>query len=460
MIAHMDDTICAMSTAKGKGAIAIIRLSGPESIKIVDSIFDGAQPIERALHASMTYGKLRRRGSDFILDEVIVAKFEKPNSYTGQDLVEINCHGGIYVVQEILNELLKVGARLAEPGEFTRRAFINGKMDLLQVESIADVIDAQTARGLNSAQRQLSGILSEKLLSLKDQIVKQMALLEIELDFSEEDIKFASREEMLENVNGLVVEIEKLIASFRFGKILREGVHLVLAGKPNVGKSSILNRLLQEERAIVSDIPGTTRDVIEESLDIDGLLFKVSDTAGIRITKESVESLGVERTRYTLERADQILFIVDASEPLDRLDYQALELLNSIRSENILLLLNKIDIADRIDAGFAEQFQLSCRISAKTGEGFAEFKKMLVESNLDADTTDSGAFINKLRHRDALRKSREYLLHAGQSLEKHLSPEFVAVDIRAALDALGQVTGEVTTDDILNDIFSSFCIGK
>ncbi|MBN1560083.1 tRNA uridine-5-carboxymethylaminomethyl(34) synthesis GTPase MnmE [candidate division KSB1 bacterium] len=460
MIAYQSDTICALSTARGKSAIAIVRLSGAESIRIIDALFKSpARTIKDAPHASLTYGTMRNEQNGRMIDDVLVAKFSRPHSYTGEDLIEINCHGSDYIVQEIIAELLSCGARLAAPGEFTRRAFLNGKMDLLQAESVGDVIDAQTQHSLHSARRQLSGVLSDRLDHLREQLKQQLALLEIELDFSE-DIELADRELLPDHVSALQRQVDQLIDSFRFGKIIREGLHLALIGKPNVGKSSILNRLLQEERAIVSEIPGTTRDVIQESLDIDGFLFKISDTAGIGVAKDIIESSGVARAMETLKNADQILFVVDESTPLDELDLKTFSLING-RLESTLLLLNKNDLAaNAIDRKFVGQFKHVCSISAKTGDGFAELKKKLVDSNVGSETPELTVHINKVRHLEALRRSRYFLALAADSIEKRLSAEFIAFDVRAALDALGEITGDVTTEEILNDIFSSFCIGK
>lgn len=462
MIGFASDTICALSTPKGRGAIAIIRMSGRESFSIIGKIFHAKKSINDVTHAGIIHGTISRpQQAKHIIDDVLVTKFISPHSYTGENVIEINCHGGLYVVQEILTCLLENGARLAEPGEFSKRAFMNGKIDLLQAESIADIINAQTKLSLQNAQQQLSGILSERLLFLKDQLKKYLVLLELELDFSEDDIILAERKELKEHFDNLNKEVESLIASFRYGRILREGIHLAIAGKPNVGKSSVLNRLLEEERAIVSEIPGTTRDVIEESLDIQGLLFKISDTAGIRETRNSIEIQGVERTQKVIQRADQVLFIVDGSESLDDLDFAVLQQLESMEVKNIFLVVNKIDIdTRRINSDFAGKFHYCCHISAKTGEGFDDFKKMLVMSNVDNRPLESHVVINKLRHLNALTKSRQHLVHAGESLEQKLSTEFIAVDVRAALDSLGEVTGEVTTEDILNDIFSTYCIGK
>ncbi len=457
----LNDTIAAIATAPGKGAIAVLRLSGHKSVQIAQSIFQSKINLHALDAGRAVYGKIVSSESNTeLIDTVLVTKFVAPHSYTGQDIVEISCHGGPFVTQEILHLLLQNGARAAEPGEFTKRAFINGKLDLLQAESVADIIDAQTRASRRQSQAQLSGVLSERILLLKEQLKKQLVLLEIELDFSEEEIEFADRDLVGQQMSELEFEIDNLLNSFEYGKILREGVHLVLAGKPNVGKSSVLNRLLQEDRAIVSETPGTTRDVIEESLDIKGMLFKISDTAGLRLARDEIESEGVNRTKRILSNADIILFIIDGSKPIDHEDKEALDMIRSISNDKYILLINKNDLPKaEIDAKFEHQFDKVCSISAKTGDGFETLETTLVDS-ATRDDVESLVAINKVRHRDALLKTREFLQHAQDSLKNNLSPEYVSMDIRAALNSLAELAGEVTTDDILNDIFSSFCVGK
>ena len=323
-----NDTIAAPATAPGKSAIAVLRMSGALSKQIIQRIFETSIAVSEIPSAQMTFGHIVSSNKNQIIDNVLVTIFRQPHSFTGEDTVEISCHGGPLVVREILNLLLENGARLAMPGEYTQRAFLNGKIDLLQAESIADIIDSQSRHSLQQSQLQMSGRLSAKLMELKKKLKRQLALLEVELDFSEEDIEFAPRDELLANVDSLLVQVEELLESFTYGKVLREGAHLALVGRPNVGKSSILNRLLEEDRAIVSDVPGTTRDVIEESFDIDGMLFKVSDTAGLRFTKDGVEKQGVKRTRDVLSRADVIMFIIESGTALTREDEEALQIVN------------------------------------------------------------------------------------------------------------------------------------
>lgn len=464
MIKSLNDTIAAISTARGVGAIAIVRLSGRESVQIADKIFKGKTKLQSIEHARAAFGKIVQRdrnavaGKEEKIDEVIVTKFQAPHSFTGEDIIEINCHGGLYVVQEILSLLLANGARLAEPGEFTKRAFINGKIDLVQAESIADIINAQTRASLQLSISQLSGKLSQKLKSMRNALKKKCALLEIELDFSEEDLEFAERDELLVDIERLLTEVNSLLNTFQFGKIIRGGAHTVLVGRPNVGKSSILNRLLEDDRAIVSDIPGTTRDSLEESLDINGVLFKITDTAGLRETKGQIEREGVKRTRKLIEDADILVYIFDATlfhqgDCLTEFE----ELKRKYSDKKILAVMNKIDLIDELDEFNSKDF---LKISAKTGFGFDALEKQLVNLVLGDQDNLENTMIAKVRHRDILRRTRNFLENAKKSLSNGLSPEFVAFDLRAALDTIGELTGQVTSEEILNDIFANFCIGK
>lgn len=461
MIHSIQDTIAAIATPPGKGAIAVLRLSGHRSFEIAQSVVKSNVHFNSVKPASVVYGQILSTESAEPIDTVLVTKFKAPHSYTGEDVIEISCHGSPFITHEILNLLLQRGARLAEPGEFTKRAFIHGKLDLLQAESVADIIDAQTRQSRKQSQAQLSGVLSETILSLKERLKQQAALLEVELDFADEDVEFADRQDILKNIDELSEQIEVIISTFEYGKILREGAHLVIAGKPNVGKSSVLNRLLQEDRAIVSDTPGTTRDIIEESLDIQGMLFKISDTAGLRLSKDAIESEGVNRTKRILANADIILFIVDPSINEEAQDREAFEMIRSLVEGRFVLVKNKIDLGVySVDSNFTNHFDTVCNLSAKTGEGFAQLENTLKHVIHHQHDVESNAVINKVRHKDALMRTRDHLMHARASLQQNLSPEFVALDLRSALNALGELAGEVTTEDILNDIFSQFCIGK
>lgn len=458
----LKDTIAAVATAPGKSAIAVLRMSGEDSFKIANKICKSNKQLAELPSGKMALGQIIVPGSGRFIDKALFVIFRRPRSFTGENVVEINCHGSPLIVETILSLLLENGARLAEPGEFTKRAFLNGKMDLLQAESVADIIDARTNYSLLQSQNQLSGRLSERLVHFKENMKQLLAHLEIELDFSEEDIEFASRAELMNSANNLLAEVEKLLNSYNLGKVLREGVNMALVGRPNVGKSSILNRLLDEDRAIVSDTPGTTRDVIEEALDINGVLYKVSDTAGLRFSDDKIEQMGVNRAKDILEKCDVILFIVESGRALTAGDDEAFHIIQrSADSRIIFLLINKIDLdSNDMVVSDNDRFTEICKISAKTGEGFAEFRQKLSKQFINNTVEREYVFINKLRHKNALERSKKALMHAKESIGKGLSAEYISLDMRTALDALGEITGEVTTEDILNDIFSSFCIGK
>ena len=453
------DTITAIATPAGTSALAIIRMSGPESLSIIREIFTPTNEQE-LVHRSASLGFISdspEQGT--VIDQVIVTPWFAPHSYTGQDVVEISCHGGQYIVQHLIQLLLDKGARLAGPGEFSIRAYLNGKMDLVQAEAIVDVIHAGTQSALRASQGELFGKLSGQFNDLKTVIAKQLALLEIELDFSEEDVEFSNRDELLNSLQQVQSRIDQLVESFHYGHIIRNGAHLVIAGPPNVGKSSLLNRLLDQERAIVSDIPGTTRDTLEESLNINGYLFRITDTAGLRETEDTIERLGVERTHKLLQQADVVLHVVDATQPTTAHEHIQF---NQDHQKH-LFILNKIDLIDdwqKVVAKLQATDKLVLPISAKTGEGFPDLLQAIVDCVFGEKPVEYNNLVTKARHRDALIKAREHIHHAQSSIQQNLSSEFIALDIRSALNYIGEITGQVTTDDILNDIFSKFCIGK
>jgi tRNA modification GTPase len=466
MINCHTDTIVAVSTARGVGAIAIVRMSGSESLKTAARFLQGKRDFSTHQPGKAFHGYfVHPNDNDFrIIDEVVALRYLAPESYTGEDMVEIFCHGSPLITREIVHACIEGGARLADPGEFTKRAFLSGKMDLLQAESVADLINAQTLHGLRYSISELTGILSERLIDLRELLKKKCAYLELELDFSDEDVEFLQRDDLLRDIDSALHEIESLIKSFTFGKLVREGAHTVIVGKPNAGKSSILNRLLQQDRAIVSHVPGTTRDHLEESLDIDGYLFRVTDTAGLRQTDDPIENKGVQRTESLMKSADIILLIVDISESLENEDVRIIrhymEKSESNR-QSFVLVLNKSDLHHEVDVDFlTREISVPIQISAKTGDGFDLLEQKLVTCVSQQIPTESTAIIGKLRHKTVLQKARDHLLHAKGSTEANLSGEFIALDLRASLDAIGQLTGEVTSEDILNDIFADFCVGK
>jgi tRNA modification GTPase len=460
------DTIVALATPPGTGALAIIRLSGADALAIAEKIFSGRDGIARD-KAARYYGEIvqQQNGLDtgrHRIDEVILHTFIGPHSFTGEDTVEINCHGGVLVVERLLGILLQKGARLAEPGEFSKRAFLNGKIDLLQAEAIADVISAQSGQGLELSLSQLHGDLSSIIKKLGAEIRECCALLELELDFSE-DIEFVDRRRLAELLGTVDKELGATLAGFRYGRMLREGATVVIAGKPNVGKSTLMNRLLRSERAIVSAIPGTTRDSLEEGLRLEGRFFKLIDTAGLRPSADEIEREGVSRSKAWLEKADIILLLFDASAPLDDNDREAAQIAQSMSLARTLYLFNKMDlvheqIAEILPgAGLADDL---VKLSCKTGDGLELLQSKLLESVNQLQPKEGAIIITRLRHYEALQRALIHLREARSSLTANYSGEFIALDLRMALDAVGEVVGKVTSSDILKDIFSSFCIGK
>ncbi|MCB0730075.1 MAG: tRNA uridine-5-carboxymethylaminomethyl(34) synthesis GTPase MnmE [Ignavibacteriae bacterium] len=447
-----EETIAAIATPIGVGAISVIRVSGEESIQSVDPIFVGKKKLIEMNSHTIQYGKIVSESGE-VIDDVLVSVFKNPNSYTGEDSVEISTHGSPLVCNNILARILKQNVRLAEPGEFTKRAFLNGKIDLSQAEAVIDVINSRTNASLKGARNQLDGVLSKKVDSLRESLVNSSSLIELELDFAEEDLEFVSLEKVKREIKNIIEEIEKLIDSYKIGKVIRDGVNVVFVGKPNVGKSSLLNYLVKESRAIVSHIPGTTRDVIREEVSIDGILFKLFDTAGIRITEDEIEKEGVLRSRKAVENADLVILLNDTNSefPTDLYD----EILHLTDKEKVIFVDNKIDLYKKIlrENHFG--------ISALTGEGVDKFLDHLKEKSFDSNSfSEKNAVVTNLRHKDALEKAREHLLKSIDSIDEKLSGEFISVDLRNAESSLGEIIGKVTTDDILNNIFSKFCIGK
>lgn len=448
---HSEDTIAAVATPAGVGALSIVRVSGPKSFDAVDSIFKGKKKIVDAESHTIHYGKIYK--DDKAIDDVLVSVFRAPNSYTGEDSVEISTHGSYLITEKIIDALTDHDVRLAEPGEFTKRAFLNGKIDLAQAEAVVDVINSRTEASLRGARNQLDGILSKKVDSLREMLVNASSMLELELDFAEEDLEFMPVDQVVERIDKIVDEIEQLLKTYSFGKVIREGVNVALVGKPNVGKSSLLNYLLKESRAIVSEIPGTTRDVIREEFSLDGILFKLYDTAGIRLTEDVIEKEGVFRSRDAVKNSDVVIFLNDIETGLSEDLYK--ELLDLTSEEKILRVINKIDLN--------KNHGINCdvEISALTGEGIENLFTKMKEKAIGSESySEKTAIVSNLRHYKALQKAKEYLIMAKESVLSGMSGEFISVDLRNAESSLGEIIGKVTTDDILNNIFSKFCIGK
>ncbi|MBM4172377.1 MAG: tRNA uridine-5-carboxymethylaminomethyl(34) synthesis GTPase MnmE [Ignavibacteria bacterium] len=452
LLSQNEETIVALATPGGIGAISVIRVSGPESFRAIDNIFSGKQKLVNSTTHTIHYGKIYSVDKELV-DDVLISIFRSPNSYTGEDSVEISTHGSPYIVQRIIEIILSQNVRLADPGEFTRRAFLNGRIDLAQAEAVADVINSNTEASLRGARNQLDGLLSQKVDSLREKLINTSSLIELELDFSEEDLEFLSYEEVEKRIKEIIQELDFLISSYSFGRVLKDGVNVALVGEPNVGKSSLLNYLLKEARAIVSEIPGTTRDIIREELVIDGILFRLYDTAGLRFTEDLIEKEGVFRSKEAVRNADLVLFMNDVISGFS--ENLWIELKSITDPERILKVVNKIDLRnpqkDLFDVG----------ISAKTGEGIELLFQALKTKALGTKTySEKSAVVSNIRHFNALENAKENLTTALSSINQKLSGEFVSVDLRNAESALGEIIGKVTSEDILNNIFSKFCIGK
>jgi len=451
-LSQNEDTIVALATPAGVGAISVIRVSGQNSFSSADKLFKGKIKLADSKTHTIHYGKIFDSRNELI-DDVLVSVFRNPNSFTGEDSVEISTHGSALITQKIINALVECDVRLAEPGEFTKRAFLNGKLDLAQAEAVADVINSRTEAALRGARNQLDGLLSQKVDLLREILINTSSLIELELDFAEEDVEFMSLDEILKNIGEIEREIDSLLNSYSFGRVIKDGVNVALVGKTNVGKSSLLNYFLKEARAIVSEIPGTTRDIIREDLSIDGILFKLFDTAGIRVTEDLVEKEGVIRSREAVKNADIVLFMNDVVGGFSEDLYN--ELLELTSEERIIKVMNKTDLNP------GGTFISDVKISAKTGGGIEDLFSKLKEKAIGSRSyTEMTAIVTNLRHYNALKRAKENLQFARNSIDSKLTGEFIAVDLRNAEAALSEIIGKVTTEEIINNIFAKFCIGK
>lgn len=451
-----DDTICAVATPSGMGAIATVRVSGPRAHAIVCSLFrHKEQPFTETMIEGYRayYGQIVGAGET--LDEAVVTFFKAPHSFTGEDAAEISVHGSLFIQQRLLELLIESGARLAQPGEFTRRAFVNRKFDLAQAEAVADLIASQNEAAHRLAMNQLKGGFSKELQALRAQLLEITSLMELELDFSEEDVEFADRSRLKSLVADTQQHIGRLTDSFRLGNAIRNGIPVAIVGETNTGKSTLLNALLGDDRAIVSDIPGTTRDTIEETLNIDGLLFRFIDTAGIRETEETIEKIGIERTFRKINEADIVLGIIDATQDISFIQ-SAIQTISDHVDRNhqtLLILLNKTDLS-------RPGIEADLQISAKTGQGLDLLRAKLVTIGKSFMDTQNAVMVTNLRHYEALKQAGESLSAVQKGLEEGIPTDLVAQDLREALYYLGTITGEITTDEVLGSIFSRFCIGK
>ncbi|WP_149244275.1 tRNA uridine-5-carboxymethylaminomethyl(34) synthesis GTPase MnmE [Dyadobacter sp. 32] len=449
---HQQEAICALATPSGVGAIAVIRVSGLHAIAIVNASFKGRN-LEQAASHTVHFGTIHE--GDRIIDEVLVSVFKTPRSFTKEDSVEISCHGSDYIIRQILKLLVKNGARIAKPGEFTQRAFLNGQFDLVQAEAVADLIAADSEASHKTALNQLRGGFSKKLSGLRTELIHFASLIELELDFGEEDVEFAGRDDLRTLIASLQQTIAPLIDSFDYGNALKEGVPVAIIGSPNVGKSTLLNALLNEEKAIVTSVAGTTRDVIEDTIVLEGLKFRFIDTAGIRETADLVESIGIERSRGAMEKADIVIFLFDSEQTFLENKQVAAELASG---KNLLWVFNKIDIEPEIFNKLKTENTEIIGISAQTQEGLSMLTEVLVNRVYGQSATDT--VVTNLRHYEHLLKTQDALNEVINGLDTGITGDFLAQDIRLSLHHLGEITGTIVTDDLLDNIFSKFCIGK
>lgn len=448
------NTIVALSTPAGSGALGVIRLSGPDAITIIQSVFKGKDLPEQKTH-TLHFGLIM--DGEAILDEVVVGLFFAPKSYTKENVVEISCHGSDYIIKRIISLLVSKGARPAKPGEFTLQAFLNGAFDLSKAEAVADLIASNSKASHDIAMQQMRGGFSNELQDLREKLVHFASMIELELDFAEEDVEFANRGELKQLVLQINQVINRLITSFELGNVIKNGVPIVIAGKPNVGKSTLLNALLNEERAIVSHIAGTTRDTIEDEINIGGVIFRFIDTAGIRETADLIEAKGVERTLEKMKQAKLIIYMADAEQSLEEIEEQV----RGLEHQDIpfVLLINKSDLLN--DEKRASLNDLNAQfIAAKQKLGVEELKDNLLNLVNISSLNTNETILTNIRHVEALRQTEEALNRVLENVDNPITSDFLAMDIKQALHYLGEIVGEVTTDDLLDNIFSKFCIGK
>jgi tRNA modification GTPase TrmE len=455
------DTIAAIATVLGEGGISIIRVSGEKSLDIVSNIFKGKN--EKGLKGlkpyNMRYGFIIEKETEDVLDEVLVSFMKGPRSFTAEDTVEINCHGGVVATKRILEEVIKSGARVADPGEFTKRAFLNGRIDLSQAEAVIDIIRAKTELSMKSAVQQSEGRVSREINNIRGKLLEIIAHIEATVDYPEDDLEEMTADKVSAKLDNVLEEMTKILNTAEEGKIIREGLNTVIVGKPNVGKSSLLNSLLMEKRAIVTEIAGTTRDVIEEYINIDGVPIKIIDTAGIRETEDLVEKIGVEKSKEKINESDLIILMLDLSRELDDEDR---EIINYIKDKKYIILLNKTDLGGKINREEIETLnsQYVIETSAKTGEGLAVLKDCIKELFFNGEVQSKNLIITNTRHKEALIRGKEHCLQALDALRNTLAIDLASIDIRNAWSSLGEITGDTLEEDIIDKIFSEFCLGK
>jgi tRNA modification GTPase len=479
MYIRNEDTICAPATVPGTGAISVIRISGPQALEIADKVVQCRKgTISAAAGYTLKFGTVCG-GSGEVIDEVLVSVFRAPHSYTGENSVELSCHASSYIVSAVMDLLYEAGARAAEPGEFTQRAYLNGKMDLAQAEAVADVIASQNAAAHRIAFKQMKGGFSSELKAMRGELLELVSLMELELDFSEEEVEFADRSRLDSLLEQIILHVSRLIDSFRLGNAIKNGVPVAIAGATNTGKSTLLNALLGEDRAIVSDVHGTTRDTIEETLNIDGVLFRFIDTAGLRETDEVVEQIGIERTFKKICEASIVLGMVDLTRNFETTSETVQSIIDKVdfSAQKLVILLNKTDISDAdknteitnfivseienkgIGSSFTESVKI-IPISAKTGHGVSDLRAHLATTQRDLLADSDTTLVTNQRHLQALTDTRTSLLRVREGLAAGLPTDLAAQDIREAIYHLGSIVGEISSDEVLGNIFRNFCIGK
>ena len=469
-ILYTDDTICAIATAQG-GAIGTIRVSGKEAISITDKIFTpaGGAPLSERKPYTLTFGHIMSENGE-IVDEVLVSLFRGPHSYTGEDSTEISCHGSSYILQQVMQLLVKNGCRAAGPGEFTQRAFLNGKMDLSQAEAVADLIASTSAATHRMAMSQMRGGFSRELSALREKLLHLTSLMELELDFSDhEELEFAERSELSEIASQVETVINGLVHSFSVGNAIKNGIPVAIIGETNAGKSTLLNALLNEERAIVSDIHGTTRDVIEDTMNIDGVMFRFIDTAGIRETSDEIESIGIERSFQKLDQASIVLWVIDSTEAKAQIEALKDKVIPRCEGKKLILVMNKCDVTPE-SAIFVSDTEFfspenvcmeTISISAKNRKGIVELQELLVKAAALPEVTQNDVVVSNIRHYEALTHALEAIHRVQDGLEMNLSGDLVSQDLRECLFHLAEIVGgEITNDEVLGNIFRNFCIGK
>ena len=452
------DTIAAISTPRGEGGIGIIRISGDKSFEILDKIFNTKNPNRDLGFYKFNYGFIHDNGK--IVDEVMAVRMKAPKTYTCEDVVEINCHGGHLISEKVLELVLKNGARHAEQGEFTKRAFMNGRIDLSQAEAVMDIIQGKTEKSISLSLEQLRGDLRDKIGSFKKALLDVTAHVNVVLDYPEEGIDDPLPSNLRENLENVYAEADRLISSYDKGKKIKEGIKTVIAGKPNVGKSTLLNSLLKEERAIVTHIPGTTRDVIEEIINIKGIPLVLTDTAGIRKTEDIVENIGVEKSKKFIENADLVLLVLDASRELESEDREVIEEIQN-NNKKMIVLLNKIDLERKIEL---DEFGLEniMEISAKDNIGIEDMEERIYSYIVEEKVEDSSEklIITNIRHKTALEKTKDAIRNIFETIDAGMPMDLISVDLKEALDSLSEITGEISSEDILDHVFGNFCVGK